>query len=637
MAQKDHLSDLGRHMQLLEDKVSKLHASLEHWQKWYLDYAALKEEVDSLAFAIVDTDADADADDDVTPSDAELQTQREGLARIRRDFDSDLLTKKEINEIFGKNDLKSHKQISSVLDRRLDYVEQNIKSLEKQVEAEENKIAAIAVVAQPDGGTDEESGLPITDIIEELDEEGNVTNFRLQTAGGDNQQRAELVEALRKVGLEDKDIKEGGQSAEQSTDAKAESLVPAAADVDMIDVDMKDADLSAEQLTAQSSEESPTPKKSVSFAEDTKTGHEEAEEPPMAEAAQRLERLMQAAREQEKMDLSSAVMPEGESAEDRELRRQMLEYSMSDIGPVVAELQLEEDDSGNDDWDDEEIYEDEEDEDEDEDELGRSKHSVITHDYIKRMQELEKRLGFNSAFTANPPKPKSPLPEEGIGRISVVGPSSSTTQDAPAPITSALKTTGPKEKKSVSFSKQLDIADEPAPPPPPAPKPRPKEAAVNPIGNVMERTTKTEAPQEPEAPKRVSRFKKERVSAPPASPALPAKSPNTLPLGPQHVPARFNDTPSEIPPAPTGPEGAIIANEVIERSVSSAPKEPDDMDDTLLYQAAKVEYNRLRNRMIQREGGFMKKEEETPIVPLDEEEGGPPRVSRFKAARLARS
>jgi unconventional prefoldin RPB5 interactor 1 len=40
--------------------------------------------------------------------------------------------------------------------------------------------------------------------------------------------------------------------------------------------------------------------------------------------------------------------------------------------------------------------------------------------------------------------------------------------------------------------------------------------------------------------------------------------------------------------------------------------------------------------MIQRQGGFLK-EEESEVVPLTEEEGGPKKISRFKAARLAKS
>ena len=64
--------------------------------------------------------------------------------------------------------------------------------------------------------------------------------------------------------------------------------------------------------------------------------------------------------------------------------------------------------------------------------------------------------------------------------------------------------------------------------------------------------------------------------------------------------------------------------------------EPDEMDPQLLHQEVATEYHRMRNRMIQRQGGFMM-EEESKIIPLTEEEGGPKKVSRFKAARLARS
>ena len=65
--------------------------------------------------------------------------------------------------------------------------------------------------------------------------------------------------------------------------------------------------------------------------------------------------------------------------------------------------------------------------------------------------------------------------------------------------------------------------------------------------------------------------------------------------------------------------------------------EPDEFDPALLSQEVATEYHKMRNRMIQRQGGFLKNDEdESGIVPLDEEEGGPKKVSRFKAARLAR-
>jgi unconventional prefoldin RPB5 interactor 1 len=83
-----------------------------------------------------------------------------------------------------------------------------------------------------------------------------------------------------------------------------------------------------------------------------------------------------------------------------------------------------------------------------------------------------------------------------------------------------------------------------------------------------------------------------------------------------------------------------MAHTVVERPAAADPGEPDDMDETLLYQAAAVEYNRLRNQMIQKQGGFTEQDgaidSETGLVPLDEELGGPKRMSKFKAARLAK-
>ncbi len=183
-------------MRILEEKTSKLRASLIHWQKWYLEYAALKEEVAGL------------------PSEP---PPRKDLARIRRDFDSNILTKKEVDEIFGKYDLKERDQILSVLSRRVDYVEQNMQSLQKLLEVEENKLAAASVVANPDPGTDEATGLPITDIIEQLDEDGNVVDVRLQS-GGDVHPK--VLEALKNVGIDEtSEERREGSPGEPSTSA----------------------------------------------------------------------------------------------------------------------------------------------------------------------------------------------------------------------------------------------------------------------------------------------------------------------------------------------------------------------------------------------------------------------------------
>ncbi|KAL2166293.1 hypothetical protein VTG60DRAFT_2977 [Thermothelomyces hinnuleus] len=609
---KDHLSNLDRHVQLLESKVNKLRASLTHWQQWFLDYSALKEEVEQL------------------PTDPPPHEQ---LRRIRRDFDSKLLTKKEIHEIMGKNDLRTTEQIVSTLSRRLDYVEQNIGTLSKLLEKEENRLAAASVVAQPELGTDEESGLPFTDIIEELDENDNVVNFRLQT-GADAEPK--IVDALKKVGIEEKDL--------AATEADLSKSVERIDLDDAKEGEARDepAPSPAQSTTdaAQQSAPSAEPagrKKSVSFAEDTKAGHEPVEPKPaepapteptpaQSRAAQNLERLMQKAKEQEAIDLSDAVIPENESPEDSKLRREMLEYGMSEIGPVVAELQLEE--GGSDDEDDlwigsDDEFESEVTDDDSEDELGRSKRSPLTPDYIKRMQELEKRLNAQSAFTVGASETKPKKPDEGIGRIAVVDDSKAAAATAP---------TAPKAKKSVSFAPKLDIAPDTASRP--TPDARPRERKTVQVGDVVEKTAPEETLKDPdEPPKRVSRFKKERAGA-------TSRSRGGLPPGPQHLPANFGAATPSVPDEPHPPEHVPLAPTVVERPTVPNPTEPDDLDDALLYQAAAVEYNRLRNKLIQKQGGVMQQDgaidSETGQVPLDEELGGPKRMSKFKAARLAK-
>ncbi|KAK4105354.1 hypothetical protein N658DRAFT_563813 [Parathielavia hyrcaniae] len=601
MAQsKDHLSDLDRHVQLLESKVNQLRASLSHWQQWYLDYSALKEKVEQL------------------PTNPPPHEQ---LRRIRRDFDSKVLTKKEIKEIMGENDLKQPEQIVSVLSRRIDYVEQNIGSLTKLIENEENKLAAASVVAQPDAGLDEETGLPLTDIIEELDEDDNVVNFRLQSGSVVEPQ---IVDALNKVGIQENDLPETEAESpkEQGTSTYSSKQVEAT----IKPVAGLPATTSNTQ-TIPSNDGSAGRKKSVSFAEDTKPGHSVAEH-TKSRAAESLERLMHKAREQEEMDMSSAVIPDDESEEERQLRREMLEYGMSDIGPVVAGLQIEEADSDDEDelkWDGTDDSFEEVETDDAEDELGRSKRSAVSSDYIKRMQTLEKRLSVQSAFTVGGSNTKPETPDEGIGRISVVGNS-----DVPA----APSTPAPRGKKSVSFASKLDIAPDPALPPPDV---KPKERKTAEVGDVVEKVAEAELVKElEEVPKRVSRFRKERATVASSSPSTAT----ALPPGPHQLPTRFLSAKDVSPVEPASPEFGTVASTVVERPSVPAATGPDEMDGAFLYKAAALEYNRLRSKLIQKQGGFVQQDgaidSETGLVPLDEELGGPKRMSKFKAARLTK-
>lgn len=595
----DIVSGLERHRLQLEENIEKLQKALQHWQTWDAEYEALKEEVDAVP--------------------------ENKLATIQDTFDGELINRREIDDIFGGKGSRSKEQIKNVLDRRIDYVTKNVESLTKQIETLENKLAAVTVISQPDS-VDEE-GQPITEIIEELDDDDNVVSYRLSRPADS----VPLVkEALEQAGV--KDLPEGKPEEKQETvqppivettstpqpkeePAQASQVVP----------------VSSHLAEEEASKISDTTNKVVSFATETKS--EDGPKPQVSRNAKRVEQIMQNAKDQEKISQDEAVLPEDEDEDDAELRRQMLAYGMDEIGAVVAELELDE--GGSDEDDDYEFdYSDEGfEEDEDEDNYGRYTGRVITDDYAERMLELEKKLGIKSRFTSHQVEPEngddgdSSSDDEGIGRIVIKRdtetPASKSSASRAAPVKSNIKekqTGDIGKKKGVRFASSLDIAPEDEPmAPTDMPSQKKKQPLVEPLSDIVERSGPAKT-AEPKSSRKPSRFKQ-------------AKGNTGVPLGPLDVPAKFLD--QDRPAAPTGPEGATIADTLVERETSSAPKELDDFDADIIQDAVADEYHRLRNKFIQREGGFLK-EDESPIQPLDEPEGGRERVSRFKAARLSR-
>ncbi len=104
------------------------------------------------------------------------------------------------------------------------------------------------------------------------------------------------------------------------------------------------------------------------------------------------------------INLHSAVIPLQESSDEAALRKEMLEYNMSEVGAVVAELSLVEDEDDDEDDDgngvvengtdeDEEDDDDEEDE-EEEDKYGRSTRRVINAKYRREMEALQKKMAM---------------------------------------------------------------------------------------------------------------------------------------------------------------------------------------------------------------------------------------------------
>jgi unconventional prefoldin RPB5 interactor 1 len=547
---KDSFLDLERHRQLLEENIEKLWKSLRHWQLWEAEYEGLKEEI------LV----------------AKPNPNQEQLSAICRDYEGELVTKKEVEDILGS---RNAAQVVNMLDRRIDYVEQNVRTVLKQIEAAENKLAAATVISTPEVRNEE--GLPLTEIIEELDEEGNVVSCRTSTPGS---AKPQLLEVLKKAGVTNLPM--------DSTTAEPAS--------------------SSEEKPVEASKQNATEsKKAAAFAEDTKPSFE----PEKSQAAKRLEGVMNTAKQQETKPSAPPVIPADESPEDAALRREMLQYGMSEVGAVVAELDLEDDS----DWTDEQDYD--ETSTDDEDEFGRSRGRVVDEEIRQQMIKLEQRLGVRMMENIGKKASDYDVVREGIGRVTINGQETATaSEDEPAAAAaeSLRKDSSTTSfKKSVRFSEELDISPAPKPATAATPEARRKTAPVN---DIVERTAPAQSSASPQQNKKVSRFKSARTAPP----------------------LEFSPAEDQTRTVPTGPEGTTLAPVVVEREIpqDSFPAEPDELDPHLLHQEVATEYHKMRNTMIHRQGGFMK-EEESEIVPFTEEEGGPKKMSRFKAARLARN
>ncbi|KAF5002180.1 hypothetical protein FGRMN_556 [Fusarium graminum] len=572
--------DLEKQQQQLEHEIAKVQNALKHWQTWDAEYEMLKEEVDAVC------------------DNGETE-----LKAIHVGFEGELLKDRELDEIFGERTHRSAKQILNILDRRIDYVTTNIASLQKQIDTAETKLAEI----QPT--LDEEDGLPMTEIIEQLDDDDNVISYKLNQP---DSALPKIQAALEKAGIKDIGDQDSSSPAETSKPKETEPTKQSPP----LSTDLETTTLA------------PSASKGVSFATDTKT--QDGPKPPVSRNAKRVEEIMNHAREQEKISNEKAYIPEEEDEDDAELRRQMLEYS-GEVGAVVAELQLEEGDSDYESEYSDEGFGDDDDDDDDEDQYGRYKGRVVTDDYRQRMLELEKKLGIKSRFTDQPEDKDgdSSSDEEGIGRIVVkpalAEPTPSSTALKSAPAKSNIKEKQPEQnggRKGVRFASNLDIAQEGEPAVLPIREAPVKEIEpiVEPLGDIVERSSSSKIDTTDTKPTRKpSRFK---------------KAINTVPPGPLDVTANFLD--QDRPTAPTGPEGTTLADTLVEReTIRTSPHPPDEFDDELIHQEVADEHHKLRKKFIQRDGGFLK-EDESPIQPLEVQDGGREPVSRFKAAKLSK-
>ena len=337
-------------------------------------------------------------------------------------------------------------------------------------------------------------------------------------------------------------------------------------------------------------------------------------------------------------EITSPVIPEKEAPEDAALRRQMLQYNMNELSAVVAEIDLDEQGSTPPYSSDEDDAYGDSSTDGEEDEYGRT-NVVFSEDYIKEMQALEKRL--NASVIQN------------VGPALKSEDSSLEVHENPSnprkPTASTSPTTPP--IKEVRFASKLIIQEAPN-----------VNSSSKKSAEAADEAAAANSLRKDDSQKKMSRFKSSRnngVTPSPSSDKPTGPTASTTSTGPvvdkiieRPVGTTASTSIPRFPPAlassrasrptPSGPPGRPHASSIIERPYTptvnpdTPPQEPDEFDPALLQQQAVMAYHQQRNRLIHKQGGFLRQEDEAE-VPVDEngEEQGR-KVSRFKAARLGK-
>ncbi|KAL4885529.1 Prefoldin subunit-domain-containing protein [Aspergillus karnatakaensis] len=578
------IDGLERQRLELEANIFQLQQSLYHWRTWEAEYDGLKEDIHEL-------------NDDATIDE---------FLRVGRDFGGTLVNEDEVRVIIGDKQgfKRNRQQVSDLISRRIDYVKDNVALMEKRLSAAETQLETLDPVEQlPEGAT---ADYPMQEIIEELDEDGEVISSKTTNPGD---QASELLEILKKAGVEDiPDVPKSDQSTAKPENGqleKKDTLADKPASTESNEISLHSNDVSNDAVTP----EKETP-----------------------------------------------IVDVDESPEDAKLRREMLQYGLDEVGAVVAELELDDDasDVSFDDGDDY-TYEDEE-EDEEEDEYGRSTRSVLDEDYHQQMRELEAKLNARGMWNVG--KNTASLPEnvkedlEHVGKVKIdKAPDSNS--EPPAPASKA------KLKKKVAFAEDLDIAPATEPPVSDGKKVVPlEETQVTVLSDsIVERTSsnaKESTTNDPPVPKKSSRFKSARgiggtisdaatpaaAKPPPSQRKTNVLSPTpSMPLFPAKPfePKPFSQPIPDIPETPSvsrNTKGKILADTLVERDVpdgaAHAP-EPDELDEDLHRKEIATEFHRMRNRMMKHNGES--RDEEPEMIPVEPEEV-PKRISKFRAARM---
>lgn len=590
----DVLSTVESERQKLEANIAKLRKSLRHWQTWEAEYEGLREELGGL----------------------QGPSNTEDMLKTGLDFGGELVNEKEMKELLGldKGVSRSKQQVIDVIGRRVDYVQKYAQTVNKQLEQAESTLDSLVDISSV---MRNEEGLPLRDIHEDLDEEGKVISSTISDPSKDV---PAAVESLDKAGIEiPKEAPESVVKAAQKGGPEPASMPdpPSQGQMQSIGPASKNQ---AERAPAADIPKTTKRKKSVSFAADTKPeSTEKTKQEGVSIGLDTANKFTSGSRVVELNDNdeiinSVPVNPTSDSAEDARLRREMMDYALNEVGPIVAELNLQDgsdDDYADydDDFSDEDMLDDD---DSEENEYGMSTRSQITDEYRQQMEELDRKLnGPTSSIFGKKADPNF-LDNVGEAKKLVIREGKPDNSDATPP-TAAVK-------KGVRFADTRNDA---------SPVEKVKPSTIS--DAVVERApSQPSATTEQSAPRKQSRFKKDRGAA--SQPSLkPAAGESPSPFWPAGIPSDHS-----LPPHhPEPPQGRTHAEEILERpNRAREALPPNELDPALLYQEANNKYHEQRNRVIQQQGGFKATEEEETNPLMEERDGKIRKVSRFRAARM---
>ena len=596
----------------LEDQVATFKKSLRHWQVLETDYEGIKEEME------------------LAGTTCPVEESYNAAAR----FPAGIVDESELRSFFGqdKGIYRSPGQVIDILCRRIDFSLENVSIIKKKLSDAEKKRNALLLAEEPDYR--DEAGLPLMEITEELDQAGNVLSGE---AHKPLKGAPRLVETLMKAGVKGLEEQDGqvralDGDADESARAEVEGKrgqydhkagANGTTTFGVGDSGSQLASNTREDTSTQTAEEADVSSQSANSEGDSSSdGHTDST----------------------KLSADDGTV---EIAETAETNRDNIDYALTEIGPIVAQLDVEEERSDmsltddelenlsmgsdfDDDLDDEEG--------ESEDEYGMTKRPFISDEYRRQMEELEKKLNSKAMHVVGPnpdlpadmeadlnrPTPAEAARKAAIARAEAASVDASTTETTPATADKPSE----KSKKRVAFADSLDIAPETTSTKTIEQSADTKSSSAAPLPvseAVLERSPATSTgPTSQKGPgpaKKMSRFKSDRAgqSTHDTAAAPPSKS-ATNPMDSQ----MFSDT-------------------IVEQSLSARTPAPDpeQIDETLQQQQLATEYHRLRTKMIQQQGGFVGDgeadnygEPTAPLEMVDEETGEAKKVSRFKAARL---